>query len=100
MPASSFSWLASRTTTSQPACAQIWAMPWPMSPQPTTPTLPISISGSPPSRSPDSGSGAYSVRECGGLADFAPAQLQELVDGSRDVRGELAQVGQRLRVGV
>ena len=41
--ASSFSWLTSRTTTSQPACAQIWAIPWPIRPQPTTPTLLISI---------------------------------------------------------
>ena len=44
MPLSSASWSTSRTTTSQPAWAQIWAIPWPIRPQPRTPTLLISIS--------------------------------------------------------
>ena len=43
MPLSSASWSASRTTTSQPAWAQICAIPWPIRPQPSTPTLLISI---------------------------------------------------------
>src|SRR3954452_16465672 len=43
IPLSRASWSASRTTTSQPAWAQICEIPWPMSPQPTTPTLLIAI---------------------------------------------------------
>src|SRR5919108_746469 len=37
-------WSISRTTTSYPACAATWAIPCPMSPQPSTPTCLISTS--------------------------------------------------------
>src|SRR5919201_4364055 len=43
IPPSSLSWPTSRTTTSHPAWAQIWVIPWPISPQPRTPTLLISM---------------------------------------------------------
>ena len=46
-PSSSLSWSTSRTTTSQPACAQICVIPWPIRPQPRTPTLLISMRESP-----------------------------------------------------
>ena len=42
-PLSSLSWSTSRTTTSQPFWAQIWVIPWPIRPQPRTPTLVISM---------------------------------------------------------
>src|SRR5215212_5423138 len=43
IPPSSFAWSTSRTTTSHPAWAQICVIPWPIRPQPTTPTLLISM---------------------------------------------------------
>src|SRR5712692_8936776 len=42
-PLSTSSALTSRTTTRQPACAQTWAMPEPISPQPATPTFSIGM---------------------------------------------------------
>jgi hypothetical protein len=49
-PRSHNSSVTSRTTTSQPAAAAVWAMPEPISPQPSTPTLLISISPDSPVR--------------------------------------------------
>src|SRR5215208_4491517 len=42
-PLSRMPWSISRTTTSYPDCADTWVMPWPMRPQPRTPTVLISI---------------------------------------------------------
>src|SRR6266851_4478573 len=42
-PFSTRSALTSRTVTWQPACAQTWAMPEPIRPQPATPTFSIGI---------------------------------------------------------
>src|SRR6266480_676784 len=110
-PPSSFSWLTSRTTTSQPAWAQIWAIPWPIRPQPTTPTLLISIRR-PPSldRFGSNGAAAYTGRsgdrpgERSGenrleLLDRG-AQRGELVDREVDLASEPVDPGERLRVGV
>ncbi len=47
-PRSHKSCVTSRTMTSHPAAAAVWAMPEPISPQPSTPTLLISISLSSP----------------------------------------------------
>src|SRR6266516_3796297 len=109
MPPSSFSWLTSLTTTSQPAWAQIWAIPWPIRPQPTTPTLLISIRR-PPSldRFGSNGVAAYTGRsgdrpgERSGenrleLLDRG-AQRRELVDREVDLAGEPVDPGERLRV--
>src|SRR6476619_1399174 len=110
-PASSFSWLTSRTTTSQPACAQIWVLPWPIRPQPTTPTLLIAIRR-PPSLDPflvSNGAAAYGGRsgERAGesrenrleLLDRG-AQLGQLVDRQVDLTGEPVDPRERPRVGV
>src|SRR3954449_765557 len=47
IPPSSLSCDTSRTTTSHPAWAQIWVMPCPISPQPSTPILLISTRSAP-----------------------------------------------------
>src|SRR3954470_13026116 len=68
-PLSSTSWSISRTTTSYPACAATCVMPWPIRPQPSTPTFDISTSLPPLSsrRAPGAYMSLVGIEDRGGV---------------------------------
>src|SRR6059058_942575 len=106
-PASSRPWSTSRTTTSMPAWAQTWAIPWPMRPQPRTPTLLISIRDA--SRysigcGPETGRAAYSGSSAegqrgahGGLRRHA-RKLEQGIDRGVDLHRQVVDLGERLGI--
>src|SRR5690606_23419227 len=83
-PAASARSSTSTTTTVAPAAAATWAMPAPMVPNPTTPTV-VNVSDTGPSSGPEGSGAVVGVEAATGLASQQPG-VDHLVDQWR--RGE------------